>query len=84
MRYRNRTDIIAQMLESAAIDGVTKTKLMYRAYVHHEQISYYIHLLVENDLLNFTQETRHYHTTVKGQRFLENYAYMLECMTDAL
>ena len=84
MRYRNRTDIIAQMLESAAMDGVTKTKIMYRAYVPHEQISYYIRLLVENDLLTFTQETRHYQTTVKGQRFLESYNYMHDCIADVL
>ena len=84
MRYRNRTDIIAQMLESAAMDGVTKTKIMYRAYVPHEQISHYIRLLVENDLLSYVEETRHYRTTVKGQRFLESYNYMHECVVDAL
>ena len=84
MRYRNRTDIIAQMLESAAMDGVTKTKIMYRAYVPHEQISYYVQLLVENDLLSFDQGTRHYQTTVKGQQFLDRYSFLHECIADAM
>jgi predicted transcriptional regulator len=80
MKYRNRTDIMAQMLESAAMDAVTKTKIMYRAYVPHEQLSYYIRVLVENDLLSFSQETRYYHTTVKGQQFLESYSHLHNCI----
>jgi predicted transcriptional regulator len=84
MKYRNRTDIIAQMLESASGYSVTKTKIMYKAYVPHEQISYYVQILVENDLLSFDQETRHYQTTAKGQQFLDRYSFLHDCIADAI
>ena len=48
MKYRNKTDIIAQMLESASGESLTKTKIMYKAYVPHEQITYHLQLLVDN------------------------------------
>jgi predicted transcriptional regulator len=84
MKYRNRTDIIAEMLESACGYSVTKTKIMYKAYVPHEQISYYVQILVENDLLSFDQETRHYQTTTKGQQFLDRYSFLHDCIADAM
>lgn len=84
MKYRNRTDIIAEMLESASGHNITKTKIMYKAYVPHEQVSYYVQLLVENDLLSFDQETRHYQTTAKGQQFLDRYSFLHDCIADAM
>ena len=82
MKYRNRTDILAEMLEAASIDGITKTKIMYKAYVPHEQLGYYIQLLVENDLLSFEQETRNYQTTLKGQQFLDAYTFLHGCVAN--
>jgi len=84
MKYRNRTDIIAEMLESASGHNITKTKIMYKAYVPHEQVSYYVQLIVENDLLSFDQGTRHYQTTAKGQQFLDRYSFLHDCIADAM
>lgn len=84
MKYRNRTDIIAEMLESASGYSVTKTKIMYKAYVPHEQITYHLQLLVDNSLLHFERETRHYKTTAKGQQFLDTYNYLHECIVDTM
>ena len=49
MRYRSRTDIAASILE-AANGGVTKTKMMYDAYLSHGQLKDYLFLLMENGL----------------------------------
>jgi predicted transcriptional regulator len=84
MKFRNKTDIIAQMLESASGESLTKTKIMYKAYVPHEQITYYLQVLVDNGLLCLERETRHYRTTAKGQQLLDRYNYLRECIVDAM
>jgi len=70
MRYRSRTDIIASVLQ-AANGGVTKTKMMYRAFVSHDQLKDYVYLLVENGLLEY--EEGKFRTTEKGLAFLKAY-----------
>ena len=80
MKYRNRTEIIAEMLEAASMPGITKTKIMYKAYVPHAQMSNYIQILVENALLSFDQETRNYQTTLKGQHYLDAYNFLHGCI----
>lgn len=82
MKYRNWTDILAQMLESASDYGIKKTKMMYTAYVPHEQMSELLGLLVENGLLSFNQQTRRYQITSKGTSFLAMYNEMCECISD--
>ena len=41
MKYRSRTDITAQILE-AANGGVTKTKIMYKAFLSYAQLKEYL------------------------------------------
>jgi len=72
MRYRSRTDIVASILE-AANGGVTKTKMMYDAYLSHGQLKDYLFLLMENGLLKYLKEERIYKTTKKGTVFLKGY-----------
>ena len=80
MKYRNRTDISAQIVESAAAGGMTKTKLMYMAYVPHEQMPELLSELVRNELISFDQQTHLYRTTSKGKRFLLNYNKLRACL----
>ena len=72
MKYRSRTDITAQILE-AANGGVTKTKIMYRAFLSYAQLKEYLSVLVENDLLQYVEGEQVYKTTDKGNRFLKIY-----------
>ena len=72
MKYRSRTDITAQILE-AANGGVTKTKIMYRAFLSYAQLKEYLSVLVENDLLEYVEGEQVYKTTDKGNRFLKIY-----------
>ncbi len=78
MKYRNKTDILAEILESAVTDSVTKTKIMYTAFVPHEQLKDFLGLLTRNDLLVFNPETTLYQTTEKGFRFLHAYKIIRE------
>jgi predicted transcriptional regulator len=70
MRYRSRTDIVASILE-AANGGVTKTKMMYHAYLSYGQLRDYLSFLMENGLLEYAKGERIYKTTKKGMVLLK-------------
>lgn len=73
MKYRSRTDIVSQILESAS-EGATKTRIMYKAYLSYAQLKEYIAVLVENGLLEFEKGGQTYKTTAKGLMFLKTYS----------
>ena len=66
-QYRSENTIIAAIL-TAAQGGVTKTKIMYDAYLSYKQVMNYIHMLETKELIR--QESSRYHTTEKGYRLL--------------
>ena len=72
MKYRSRTDIIAMILQSA-MNGATKTRLMYSAYLSYAQVQEYIHFLRERQLISFEEESQEYKLTEQGLRFLRVY-----------
>ena len=73
MKYRSRTDIVSQILE-AANGGVTKTKIMYKAYLSYAQLKEYLAVLIENGLLEFEKGSQTYKTSAKGLLFLKTYS----------
>jgi len=72
MKYRSRTDITAQILE-AANGGVTKTKIMYKAFLSFPQLKEYLGVLVEKELLEHNTAEQKYRTTDKGKQYLKMY-----------
>ena len=78
MKYRSRIDIISVILDATngGADGLTKIKIMYQAYLSHEQIKEYLSVLIESELLNYDVYTRKFKTTEKGLRFLDTYNQM--------
>lgn len=72
MKYRSRTEIIAQMLEIAN-GGITKTRIMYDAYLSYSQLREYLAMLIANNLINYENETLKFKTTAKGIQFLRLY-----------
>jgi predicted transcriptional regulator len=72
MKYRSRADIIAMILQSA-MNGATKTRLMYSAYLSYAQVQEYLRFLKERQLLNFEEESQQYTLTEQGLRFLRVY-----------
>ena len=77
MKNRGRQDINAMILE-AAIVGENKTKIMYKAYLSHNQLCAHVTELQENGLLEYRLGEQTYITTQKGKRYLEIYNTMNE------
>lgn len=73
MKYRSRTDVVAQILEAANEDRTTKTKIMYRAFLSYTQLKTYLSSLIEKRLLEFRTDDQTYKTTAKGIQFLNIY-----------
>ena len=72
MGYRSRTEIISQILDTAN-GGITKTKLMHRYFLCHDQLKEYLAVLTQSDLLRFDFVSRTFMATEKGLRFLYLY-----------
>jgi predicted transcriptional regulator len=72
-RYRDRIGIINDILEVAKEDGVTKTRIMYKANLSHDQMKYYLRILTENYFLYYDLHTQRFKTTEKGLRVIEAY-----------
>jgi predicted transcriptional regulator len=81
MQYRDKTEIIRQILDIAndAVN-ITKTKIMYRAFLSYKQLKEYLTLLTENDLLRYESITQTYKTTEKGFRLLQFYNQLDDMM----
>jgi predicted transcriptional regulator len=72
--YRNRNEIISQILDTAnCADGITKSKIMYKAYLSHDKLQEYTMLLIANGLLHYDSTMRTFRTTEKGRAFLRAY-----------
>ena len=71
MKYRNRTVITAQILEIAASGPVTKTVIMYKAFLSYIQLKEYLSTLMENGLIKHIPANDKYITTEKGLKVLK-------------
>lgn len=58
MKYRSRTEIVRQILDTAKedSDGVTKTKIMYKSYLSFAQLKDYLAMLLESGLIEHVPE----------------------------
>ena len=79
-RYRNRVDIIAQLLDAAS-NPTTKTKMMYKAMLSYEQLKEYLVMLTENDLIAYDNPSRRFTTTNKGYEFVKRYEELNNLIT---
>jgi predicted transcriptional regulator len=79
MKYRSRTEIVSNILE-AANGGVTKTKIMYKAYLSYNQLREYLSILIENSLIEYLDGTQTYKTTEKGLNLLKMHNEMAELL----
>ena len=77
MKYRSRTDIVSSVLRTAN-GGAQKTKIMYKAFLSYAQLTEYLSMLVQNDLLTYSPRERLFTTTEKGREFLKAYEQMAE------
>ena len=70
MKYRDRNEITAQILESANGNRVRLTKIMYDGYLSHTVTKEYLVLLIERGLIEYLDGERTFKTTEKGINFL--------------
>ena len=68
MKYRNRTEIVGNILD-AANGGATKTKIMYTAFLSYNQLKEYFSILIENNLIEYLDGAHKFRTTEKGLNF---------------
>jgi UDP-N-acetyl-D-mannosaminuronic acid dehydrogenase len=71
MTTRNTDQTVTSIL-CAAVDGITKTKIMYKAFITYDQLNDYLSLLLEKGLIEYTEGERLYRTTPKGLDFLHH------------
>lgn len=83
MKYRSRTEIVSNILE-AANGGVTKTKIMYKAYLSYNQLREYLSILIENSLIEYLDGTQTYKTTEKGLNLLKMHNEMAELLQPSI
>jgi predicted transcriptional regulator len=70
MKYRDRNEIIAQILETANGNRVRLTKIMYDVFLSHTLTKEYVRLLIEKGLIEYLDGERTFKTTDKGMDFL--------------
>lgn len=70
MKYRSRTDIIAEILNLAK-DGTSKNKIICGASLSYAQVKDYMVIVTNNGLLE--QRESQYYTTKKGMDYLKHY-----------
>jgi predicted transcriptional regulator len=63
--------------------GVTKTKIMYKAFLSYAQLKEYLTVLLQNDLLEYEEWKQNFRTTQKGLRLLQMYNQSDEMMSIA-
>ena len=69
------------ILDIATPGRVTKTKIMYRAYLSYNKLGEYLTDLEESELLEYEVGARTYRTTEKGKRYLEINSRMNELIS---
>jgi predicted transcriptional regulator len=72
MKYRSRTEIVCKILD-ATNGGATKTKIMYVAFLSYSQLKEYLSVLIENNLLEYSNGTQTFKTTEKGLNYIKMY-----------
>jgi predicted transcriptional regulator len=70
MKYRSRTEIVCNILDATNGGGATKTKIMYTAFLSYTQLKEYLSVLIENNLLEYSNGTQTFKTTEKGLNYI--------------
>ena len=73
MKYRSRTEIVCNILDATNGGGATKTKIMYTAFLSYAQLKEYLSILIDNNLIEYSNGTQTFKTTEKGLNCLKMY-----------
>lgn len=72
MKYRNKIEIIADILEVAR-EGAKKTHIIYRGNLSFKLANAYLKAVLKAGLIVLDRKDRHYLLTEKGKMFLERF-----------
>jgi predicted transcriptional regulator len=78
--YRTSVEIIAEILKIANGGNVTRTKIMYSAFLNYFQVKQYLPMLTVRGVITYNPDTRTYKTTEKGLMLLEAYNVLVDLM----
>ena len=73
MKYRSRTDIVCKILDATNGGGATKTKIMDAAFLSYVQLNEYLSVLIDNNLIEYSDGTQTYKITEKGINYIKTY-----------
>lgn len=73
MKYRSRTEIICNILQTANSDGdgASQSKIMYNVFLSYTQVKEYLTILIEKGLLQHDLGNQKFKTTEKGLSLLQ-------------
>jgi predicted transcriptional regulator len=61
------------MILDSASSGVTKTKIMYKAFLSYAQLKEYLSYMEQNELIAYEEGTQIYRVTEKGRKVMHLY-----------
>jgi predicted transcriptional regulator len=84
MRYRDRTELFASILDATNDVITNRTRLMYKTFLSYAQLKQYLAILTENQLIEYRATEQSYKVTEKGQQFLDLYRKMGKLVNDTM
>jgi predicted transcriptional regulator len=76
-KRRDRDEIMYELL-TAAIEPVTRTRLIYASFLSNNELRHYIALLLERKMLEVDHNTKtRFKITQEGRKFLNLYENMM-------
>ena len=73
MKNRSKIEVFGRVLAVANGPGVTKTQIMYRAFLSFTQMKEILTTMTERGLLDFDRTTQTFKTTPKGLKVVQAY-----------
>ena len=75
MKYRSRMEIVCNILvaTNGGGGGATKTKIMFAAFLSYGQLKEYLSVLIDNNLIEYSNGTQTFKATEKGLNYLKTY-----------
>ena len=80
MKNRSKIEVFGRVLAVANGPGVTKTQIMYRAFLSFTQMKEILTTMTERGLLDFDRTTQTFKTTPKGLKVVQAYTELNELM----
>jgi predicted transcriptional regulator len=71
LRYRSRTEIIADILRPLCRGDATKTEIMHDAFLSFSQAQDFLSYLVERGLVSFDRKSSRYRLSGRGMELVD-------------